>query len=134
MVRNTDFRKLAFIGDYLPRKCGIATFTADSAQAIASQYPSPTASSCRSTTLPRATTIRRKVRFEFEEQDLDSYRRAADFLNFSNIDVVSLQHEYGIYGGPAGRHILGVAARPAHAGGHHAAHHAERTQRTSSAA
>ena len=49
-----------------------------------------------------------EVRFEFQEQDLDSYRRAADFLNFSNTDVVSLQHEYGIYGGPAGRHILGL--------------------------
>ena len=44
----------------------------------------------------------REVRFEIAEQDLDGYRRAADFLNFSNTDVVCLQHEYGIYGG-AGR-------------------------------
>jgi glycosyltransferase involved in cell wall biosynthesis len=49
-----------------------------------------------------------EVRFEIEEQDLDSYLRAADFLNFANTDVVSLQHEYGIYGGPAGRHVLGL--------------------------
>ncbi|HEX4590085.1 MAG TPA: glycosyltransferase family 4 protein, partial [Gemmataceae bacterium] len=47
-----------------------------------------------------------EVRFEIDEQDLESYRRAADFLNFANTDVVSLQHEYGIYGGPAGSHIL----------------------------
>ena len=49
-----------------------------------------------------------EVRFEIDEQDLDSYLRAADFLNFSNTDVVCLQHEYGIYGGPAGSHILGL--------------------------
>ena len=49
-----------------------------------------------------------EVRFEIAEQDLDSYRRAADFLNFSNVDIVCLQHEYGIYGGPAGSHILAL--------------------------
>ena len=47
-----------------------------------------------------------EVRFQIAEQDLDSYRRAADFINFSDVDVVSLQHEFGIYGGPAGGHIL----------------------------
>ena len=46
------------------------------------------------------------VRFEIEEQDLGSYRRAADFLNTSNVDVVSVQHEFGIFGGPAGSHLL----------------------------
>jgi glycosyltransferase involved in cell wall biosynthesis len=49
-----------------------------------------------------------EVRFEFEEQDLDSYRRAADFLNFANVDVVCLQHEYGIFGGAAGSHVLAL--------------------------
>ena len=42
------------------------------------------------------------VRFEIEEQDLSSYLRAADFLNISNVDIVCLQHEFGIFGGPAG--------------------------------
>ena len=46
------------------------------------------------------------VRFEIEEQDLDSYRRAAGFLNFNDVDVVSVQHEFGIFGGPAGSHLL----------------------------
>ena len=46
------------------------------------------------------------VRFEIEEQDLASYLRAADFLNISNVDIVCLQHEFGIFGGPAGSHIL----------------------------
>ncbi|HEU0123242.1 MAG TPA: glycosyltransferase family 4 protein [Bryobacteraceae bacterium] len=48
------------------------------------------------------------VRFEIEEQDLSSYLRAADFLNISNVDIVCLQHEFGIYGGPAGGHILAL--------------------------
>jgi glycosyltransferase involved in cell wall biosynthesis len=48
------------------------------------------------------------VRFEIEEQDLSSYLRAADFLNISNVDIVCLQHEFGIFGGPAGGHILAM--------------------------
>jgi glycosyltransferase involved in cell wall biosynthesis len=48
----------------------------------------------------------RRVRFELAEGDLTSYRRAADFLNVNAIDVVSVQHEYGIFGGKAGRHVL----------------------------
>ena len=48
------------------------------------------------------------VRFEIEEQDLTSYQRAADFINISNVDIVCVQHEFGIYGGPAGRHVLAL--------------------------
>ena len=48
------------------------------------------------------------VRFEIEEQDLGSYERAADFLNSSNVDIVSVQHEFGIFGGPAGCHLLAL--------------------------
>ena len=47
-----------------------------------------------------------RVRFELTEKDIESYRRAADFLNINNVDIVSLQHEYGIYGGRAGSYIL----------------------------
>ena len=49
-----------------------------------------------------------RVRFELLEKDLDSYRRAADFLNFNNADVLCVQHEFGIYGGPAGSHLLAL--------------------------
>ncbi len=47
-----------------------------------------------------------QVRLELDEEDLSSYERAAEFLNFNGNDLVSLQHEYGIYGGVAGSHIL----------------------------
>src|SRR6185436_14288078 len=50
----------------------------------------------------------KEVRFEIEEQDLSSYQRAADFLNISNADIVCVQHEFGIYGGPAGGHLLAL--------------------------
>ena len=59
-------------------------------------------------TARKGTDYPPEVRFEIDEQDLESYLRAADFLNFANTDVVCLQHEYGIYGGPAGSHILGL--------------------------
>ena len=49
-----------------------------------------------------------RVRFEVLEKDLHSYRRAADFLNFNNADVLCVQHEFGIFGGPAGSHLLAL--------------------------
>jgi glycosyltransferase involved in cell wall biosynthesis len=108
MARTLEIRKIAFIGDYLPRKCGIATFTGDLRGAIADQYPDTECIVVPVNDVTQGYEYPPEVRFEFQEQDLDSYRRAADFLNFSNAEVVSLQHEYGIYGGPAGRYIIGL--------------------------
>jgi glycosyltransferase involved in cell wall biosynthesis len=47
-----------------------------------------------------------RVRWSLAQDDATSYQEAAAFLNFNNIDMVCLQHEYGIFGGPAGSHIL----------------------------
>src|SRR5208282_2989567 len=49
-----------------------------------------------------------EVRFEIAEQDLPSYLRAADFLNITDVDVVCVEHEFGIFGGPAGSHVLAL--------------------------
>ena len=103
---NFDLRKIAFIGDYLPRKCGIATFTCDLRQAVAAAYPMIDTFVAPVNDLEAGYAYPHEVRFEFAENDLDSYRRTAAYLNFSNADVVCLQHEYGIYGGPAGSFIL----------------------------
>ena len=54
------------------------------------------------------TITRPEVRFEIAEQDLPSYLRAADFLNITDVDVVCVQHEFGIFGGPAGSHVLAL--------------------------
>jgi glycosyltransferase involved in cell wall biosynthesis len=107
-MRNSDVRKIAFVGDYLPRKCGIATFTHDMYASTAGQFPDAECFVVPVNDRPEGYDYPPEVRFEIDEQDLESYRRAADFLNFANTDVVCLQHEYGIYGGVAGGHILGL--------------------------
>jgi glycosyltransferase involved in cell wall biosynthesis len=99
-------RKIAFVGDHLPRKCGIATFTSDLLAAVATAYPQSQCLSVSVNDIKGGYEYPEVVRFEIEEQDLSSYLRAADFLNISNVDIVCLQHEFGIYGGPAGSHIL----------------------------
>jgi glycosyltransferase involved in cell wall biosynthesis len=108
MSQVTDIKKIAFLGDYLPRKCGIATFTHDLRSALAEQYPEVECFVAPVNDLADGYEYPSEVRFEFGENDLDSYRRAADYLNFSNADVVCLQHEFGIYGGPAGSFILAL--------------------------
>ncbi len=108
MTRHPEIRKVAFVGDYLPRKCGIATFTHDMYHSVAAAYPQAECFVVPVTDTPDGYDYPDEVRFEIKEQDLDTYLQAADFLNFSNADVVSLQHEYGIFGGPAGSHVLGL--------------------------
>lgn len=107
-MRNSEIRKIAFVGDYLPRKCGIATFTSDMYASLAGRFPDAECFVVPVNDRPEGYDYPPEVRFEIDEPDLESYRRAADFLNFANTDVVCLQHEYGIYGGTAGGHVLGL--------------------------
>ncbi len=108
MNKREILNKIAFLGDYLPRKCGIATFTSDIYNNIALQYPKSDCFVVSVNDIKEGYDYPKEVRFEIEEQKLASYRRAADFLNFNNTDVVSLQHEFGIYGGQSGSHILAL--------------------------
>ena len=108
MKSNSKIRKIAFVGDHLPRKCGIATFTSDLLAAVASAHPQSQCLAVSVNDIPGGYEYPEVVRFEIEEQDLSSYLRAADFLNISNVDIVCLQHEFGIFGGPAGGHILAL--------------------------
>src|ERR1700682_4312854 len=98
--------RIAVIGNYLPRHCGIATFTTDLCSAISAEY-----GTARLLALPVNDTEQgydypARVRWSLAQDDVRSYQEAAKFLNFNNIDMVCLQHEYGIFGGPAGSHIL----------------------------
>jgi glycosyltransferase involved in cell wall biosynthesis len=106
MRESSKVRKIAFVGDYLPRKCGIATFTSDLLAAVATAHPQSQCLSVSVNDIHGGYEYPEEVRFEIEEQDLSSYMRAADFLNISNVDIVCLQHEFGIFGGTAGGHIL----------------------------
>ena len=106
MKETSKVRNVAFVGDHLPRKCGIATFTSDLLSAVAAAHPQTQCICVSVNDLKDGYDYPDVVRFEMEEQDLSSYVRAADFLNINNVDVVCLQHEFGIFGGPAGGHIL----------------------------
>src|SRR5229473_1436149 len=105
---NSSLNRVAFIGTYLPRQCGIATFTTDLCEAIATEYPETTCIAVPVNDTAAGYPYPGRVRFELTEKDIDSYRRAADFLNINNVDLVCLQHEYGIFGGRAGSHILAL--------------------------
>jgi glycosyltransferase involved in cell wall biosynthesis len=98
--------RIAVIGNYLPRQCGIATFTTDLCSALSAEF-----GTARLLALPVNDTLQgydypERVRWSLAQDDVSSYKEAAEFLNFNNIDMVCLQHEYGIFGGPAGSHIL----------------------------
>ena len=98
--------RVAVIGNHLPRQCGIATFTTDLSDAITAEFGPAGLSVVAVNDLRSAYIYPARVRFEIAEGDKLSYRAAADFLNSSNADLVCLQHEYGIFGGDAGSHIL----------------------------
>lgn len=108
MSSQPEIRKIAFVGDYVPRRCGIATFTHDLLGALLSHDPQTECTVVAVNDGPEGYEYPPEVRFEIAEQELDGYHRAADFLNFSNVDLVCLQHEFGIFGGTAGGHILAL--------------------------
>ncbi|MFI5098716.1 MAG: glycosyltransferase family 4 protein [Candidatus Acidiferrales bacterium] len=103
--------RVAIIGNYLPRRCGIATFTTDLCDAIHAEYAATELLALPVNDTEEGYSYPARIRFELSQDELASYRQAADFLNFSNIDLVCVQHEYGIFGGPAGAHILELLRR-----------------------
>ena len=111
MITNSSINRIAFIGNYLPRQCGIATFTTDLCEGIAKKYTDTTCIALPVNDVLAGYAYPSRVRFEITENDIDSYLRASDFLNINNVDLVSLQFEYGIFGGKSGSHILALLKR-----------------------
>jgi glycosyltransferase involved in cell wall biosynthesis len=103
--------RIAFVGNYLPRQCGIATFTTDLCTALGNEYGNERLFAIPVNDPESSYEYPEQVRLELSQEDIASYERAADFLNFNGNDLVCLQHEYGIYGGIAGRHILSLLRR-----------------------
>jgi glycosyltransferase involved in cell wall biosynthesis len=103
--------RIAVVGNYLPRRCGIATFTTDLCDALHAEYGTTELLALPVNDSEQGYEYPARVRFELSENNLASYKQAADFLNFSNVDLVCLQHEYGIFGGHAGGHILELLRR-----------------------
>jgi glycosyltransferase involved in cell wall biosynthesis len=98
---------VALIGNHFPRRCGLAAFTTELGDALSSASELETLVVAMNG--PGETHhYPSRVRFELAQGELEAYRRAADFLNANRVDVVSLQHEYGIFGGPAGAHVIAL--------------------------
>lgn len=98
--------KVAVLGNFPPRRCGIATFTADLVSALRARHPDGSVFAVAMNDRAEGYPYPAEVRFELSQADVSDYRRTADFLNLQNVDVVSVQHEFGIFGGPAGSHLL----------------------------
>ena len=97
---------VAVIGNYLPRQCGIATFTTDLVEGLSAEAPDIKCWAAAMNDKPEGYSYPEKVRFEINQNKLTDYSIASQFLNISQTDIVCLQHEYGLFGGPAGSHLL----------------------------
>ena len=98
-------QSVCFISSFLPQKCGIANFTNDLISAIKanSKSFSPVVLAVRGS---EPVGYADPVKFEIRRDVEGDYRSAADYVNFSQARVVSLQHEYGLFGGEAGNYLL----------------------------
>ena len=107
----TPLHRIAVIGNSLPRRCGIATFTTDLQKAISMSRADLETSIVAMTDPGQAYDYPPAVAFQIKDGHIDDYMRAADFLNAGQFDIVCLQHEFGIFGGEAGAHILVLLSR-----------------------
>jgi glycosyltransferase involved in cell wall biosynthesis len=101
-----NIRRIALLGNHVPRQCGIATFTTDLGEALSREFSDLDCFVIAMNDAGKRYPYPSRVRFEIAENDSASYQRAADFLNVNTVDVTCVQHEYGIFGGKAGSHLL----------------------------
>ncbi len=106
MADSTNLHRIAFLGNYLPRQCGIATFTTDLYKSVETVYPATECLALPMNDRPGGYSYPPFVRFEVEQEEIASYRRAADFLHIHEVEALCVQHEFGIYGGEAGGYLL----------------------------
>ncbi len=106
-----ELQRIALLGTCVPRRCGIATFTDDLHHALANARPKLSAMTIAMTDGENVYAYPPHVPIEIHQSDPQSYAVAADFLNVADVEVVSLQHEFGIFGGNAGDHILELVQR-----------------------
>jgi len=97
---------VAVIGNYLPRQCGIATFTTDLVEGLSAEAPDVHCWAAAMNDQPEGYPYPEQVRFEINQNKLTDYSVASQFLNINQTDIVCLQHEYGLFGGSAGSHLL----------------------------
>ena len=100
-------QRIAVVGNYLPRICGIATFTTDLCEALSHKMANPeNVIAIAMDDIEEGYDYPERVKFEIRENVLRDYISATDFLNLNQIDMLILQHEFGIFGGKDGVHII----------------------------
>lgn len=103
--------KIVYLSSYPPRECGIATFAKDLVEAVDAVEPD---AKSRVIALNQGEEIydyERRVRIQIDSNNLGAYTETADLLNNSVVDVINIQHEFGIYGGPSGTYLLALLER-----------------------
>jgi len=98
---------IVYVSTYVPRSCGIATFASDLTRSVAHETDS-SYHVVAMNNVPQGYSYPPEVCFQIQQNRLSDYRRAAEYINRSDFDVVSVQHEFGIFGGPAGRYLLAL--------------------------
>jgi len=107
----TPLRRIAVIGNSLPRRCGISTFTTNLHQAISTSRPNLETCIVAMTDHGQTYDYPSSVAFQIKDDNIEEYIRAAEILNAGRFDTVCLQHEFGIFGGEAGAHLLELLPR-----------------------
>ncbi|MEQ1783355.1 MAG: glycosyltransferase family 4 protein [Hyphomonadaceae bacterium] len=104
-------KRAAMIGNFPPRKCGIATFTRDTFESLSAALPRTEWNLVVMEDRGGNHTYPRPVTHVIPQDDIAAYQQTADDLNRSGVEVVFLQHEFGIFGGESGAHILTLLRR-----------------------
>ncbi len=98
--------RVAVLGNYIPRRCGIATFTSGLCEALAGEAPDSRVQVLAMNDQPEGYDYPPRVVFEVDADRIDDYHLAANFIHAGGFDVLCVQHEYGIFGGRDGSHLL----------------------------
>jgi len=111
MTKLPRIQNIALIGGHVPRQCGIATFTSDLRMALAGEYPEASCKVMAMTDPGRVHDYPECVVYELRQEDRESYSRAADYLHLRGVELLLVQHEYGIFGGECGEYLLDLLDR-----------------------
>jgi glycosyltransferase involved in cell wall biosynthesis len=104
-LKSKEIRAI-YLSSYIPRKCGIATYTKDLTNAINLLNPHDLAEIMAVTGPKEHINYPWEVKYKIKQEELHTYLEAASYINQSGTDVVSLQHEYGLFGGESGEYII----------------------------
>src|SRR5258706_11437464 len=109
LLRSASIQTVALVGSYVPGQCGIATFTKALRDAVAAETGERQASVVAIDDNAAGYDYPDEVRFQIPQHKQVEFVSEGDLLNVNQIDCVLLQHEYGIYGGKDGSHVLEFA-------------------------